>query len=390
MKQLINNTKLKDREENMGNKSKTLIIFYNIGVQKNVRFQKLLDFVGDNWEFYILSYWPTSYNFFGNIKLYSIKSKKQSRMNSIISHRIPIFPDSYLIHLKEVQNHLKNLLLSESFNNCIISMPLFSQIKLAKYIKEINPEICVIADMLDPFSFYITNSNQNRINKALNIEKEYFPYYDYIINLNDSIVDKYQDLYPELKDRFKVIEQGVDVDFINKIKSYPENLSNSFTFLYTGIFYKKGRSPNNIYNAFNKIQEKCKLYIYGNYKMVLHPPQSSSINYHHSIKRDELAKVIASANALVIVDNEWGYQVPGKTLETLAVCKPILFIYNNEQSPTLKYIREAKGVVWAKNNTEDIMKGIEKIIGGEYEEPYFDYSPYTWEKLMEKYQELLL
>jgi len=375
----------------MGNKSKTLIISDDIGVHKNVRFQKLLDFVGDNWEFYILSYWPTAYNFFGDIKLYSIKSKKQSRLNSIISHRIPIFPDSYLIHLQEFQNHLKNLLLSETFNNCIISMPLFSQIKLAKFIKEINHNINLIADMLDPLSFNMRYIKNNEINKAINMEKEYFPFYDYIINLNEQIVDKYKELYPGQKEKFKVIEYGIDEDFINSVKSFNNYTSNNqYTLLYAGTFHKKGRDPKYIYEAFKKMEGECQLCIYGDYKLALHPPKCSSINYHHSIKRDELAKVTASANALVIVDNEWGYQVPGKTLETLAVGKPILFIYNNEQSPTLKYIREAKGVVWAKNNTEDIVKGIEKIIGGEYEEPYFDYSPYTWDKLMEKYQELLL
>jgi len=38
----------------MGNKSKTLIISDDIGVHKNVRFQKLLDFVGDNGILYII------------------------------------------------------------------------------------------------------------------------------------------------------------------------------------------------------------------------------------------------------------------------------------------------------------------------------------------------
>ncbi len=373
----------------MEKKCKILIISDEIGIHKYVRFQKLSEYIGDNLEINILSFWPVNFNLCGNFKIYSIKSKNKAKLNSIISHRIPIFPDSLNMHLKEFASQLKKLLLIESYNNCIISMPLFSQIKLAKYIKEINPEICVIADMLDPFSFYMTYSNQNIINKALNMEKEYFPYYDYIINLNESIVDKYQDLYTELKDRFQVIEYGVDEDFINKIKSYPENLSNSFTFLYAGSFYKKGRNPNNIYEAFSKMQKKCKLYIYGNYKMVLHPPKNSSISYNHSVNRDELAKITASANALVIVDNEYGYQVPGKTIETLAAGKPILFIYSNEQSPTLKYVKEAKGVVWAKNNQEDIIKGIETIIAGDYEKPYFDYSPYTWDKIMKKYKELL-
>jgi len=373
----------------MNEKNRILLITDAIGPIKSLRYQNLFSSLDNNVEIVILSYWPISYKFDRVCKITSIKSKQKSYITSIISNRIPIFPDSYNVKIKEFKNQIKKLLLTKLYNNCIISMSPYSLIKLSKIIKEINPNIFIIGDMLDPFSFNMKYKSKINIKMACVMERKYFPFYDSIIVLNEMISDRYQYLYPEFIEKFQVIEYGVDEDFINKIKSYPENLSNSFTFLYAGSFYKKGRNPNNIYEAFSKMQKKCKLYIYGNYKMVLHPPKNSSISYNHSVNRDELAKITASANALVIVDNEYGYQVPGKTIETLATGKPILFIYNNEQSPTLKYVKEARGVVWAKNNKEDIIKGIETIIAGDYEKPYFDYSSYTWDKLMKKYKELL-
>ncbi len=133
----------------------------------------------------------------------------------------------------------------------------------------------------------------------------------------------------------------------------------------------------------------CKLKIYGNIRKSNRPKTSNKIEYHKAVDKMQLAKITAKANALILFDNNYGYQVPGKTIETLASGKPVLFIYNNENSPTLQYVKDASGVVWVKNSVQDIKEGIYKIIKSEYDQPNFDYSPYIWDKMRIKIKNII-
>ena len=209
--------------------------------------------------------------------------------------------------------------------------------------------------------------------------------------MNETIQRRYQQLYPKLADKFQVVEQGVDEVFINRVNELTGSNGDitQFTFLYAGGFYKNGRNPVNLYNAFELSELDCKLEIYGNIRKINRPQTSNKIKYHKAVDKMQLADITAKANALILFDNDYGYQVPGKTIETLASGKPVLFIYNNDKSPTLQYVKKAKGVVWVKNSVPEIKEGIYKIIKGEYAQPYFDYSPYIWDKMRIKIKNII-
>ncbi|MDD3427692.1 MAG: hypothetical protein PHR42_01990, partial [Caldisericia bacterium] len=274
----------------------------------------------------------------------------------------------------------------------IIGCTPFSLLLLSKWIKTNYPSLQLIADMSDPFSFNMGNKGKGRrIRIARDIESKAFPYFDKIIILNEKIQKRYQQLYPKLAEKFQVVEQGVDEVFINKIKAFSSSniIADGFTFLYAGGFYKKGRNPNNLYKAFELSELDCKLKIYGNIRKSNRPKTSNKIEYHKAVDKMQLAKITAKANALILFDNNYGYQVPGKTIETLASGKPVLFIYNNENSPTLQYVKDASGVVWVKNSVQDIKEGIYKIIKSEYDQPNFDYSPYIWDKMRIKIKNII-
>lgn len=304
-----------------------------------------------------------------------------------------IYPDVYIFRLEQYKRKLKVIFFRNTFENVIIGSTPFSLLLLGKWIKTNYPSSLLIADMSDPFSFNMGNKGRpRRVRIARYIETKSFPYFDKIIVLNETIQKKYQQLYPELADKFQVVEQGVDEDFINRVNE--STCSNrdiaQFTFLYAGGFYKKGRNPVNLYNAFELSELDCKLEIYGNIRKINRPKNSSKIEYHKAVDKMKLADITAKANALILFDNDYGYQVPGKTIETLASGKPVLFIYKNNNSPTLKYIKDASGILWVKNSVTEIREGIYQIIKGEYNQPYFDYSPYTWEKMRMKLENLLM
>jgi len=303
-----------------------------------------------------------------------------------------LYPDVYIFRLGQYQRKLKAIFANNTFENVIIGCTPFSLLLLSKWIKTNYPSSQLIADMSDPFSFNMGNKGKCRRTRiARDIESKAFPYFDKIIILNEKIQKRYQQLYPKLAEKFQVVEQGVDEVFINKIKAFSGSniIADGFTFLYAGGFYKKGRNPNNLYNAFELSELDCKLEIYGNICKSNRPKTSNKIEYHKAVDKMQLAKITAKANALILFDNNYGYQVPGKTIETLASGKPVLFIYNNENSPTLQYVKDASGVVWVKNSVQDIKEGIYKIIKSEYDQPNFDYSPYTWDKMRVKLKNII-
>jgi len=304
-----------------------------------------------------------------------------------------IYPDVYIFRLEQYKRKLKGIFFRNTFENVIIGCTPFSLLLLGKWIKTNYPSSQLIADMSDPFSFNMGNKGRpRRVRIARYIETKSFTYFDKIIVLNETIQKRYQQLYPELAEKFQVVEQGVDEDFINRVNESTCSNKNiaQFTFLYAGGFYKKGRNPVNLYNAFELSELDCKLEIYGNIRKINRPKNSNKIKFHKAVDKMKLADITAKANALILFDNDYGYQVPGKTIETLALGKPVLFIYKNNNSPTLKYIKDASGVVWVKNSVTEIREGIYKIIKGEFTQPYFDYSPYTWGKMRMELENLLM
>ena len=323
---------------------------------------------------------------------YFVKQLKFSMLSDFISKvmRRIIYPDVYIFRLGQYQRKLKAIFANNTFENVIIGCTPFSLLLLSKWIKTNYPSLPLIADMSDPFSFNMGNKGR-RIRIARDIESKAFSYFDKIIVLNEKIQKRYQQLYPKLAEKFQVVEQGVDEVFINKIKAFSGSniIADGFTFLYAGGFYKNGRNPSNLYKAFELSELDCKLEIYGNIRKSNRPKPSNKIEYHKAVDKMQLAKITAKSNALILFDNDYGYQVPGKTIETLASGKPVLFIYNNENSPTLQYVKDASGVVWVKNSMQEIKKGIYEIIKGEYEQPYFDYSPYTWDKMRVKLKNII-
>jgi len=303
-----------------------------------------------------------------------------------------IYPDVYIFRMEQYKKKLRAIFSSNTFENVIIGCTPFSLLFLGKWIKTNNPSLLLIADMSDPFSFNMGNRGRPwRVRIARYIETRAFPYFDKIIVLNETIQRRYQQLYPKLADKFQVVEQGVDEVFINRVNELTGSNGDitQFTFLYAGGFYKNGRNPVNLYNAFELSELDCKLEIYGNIRKINRPQTSNKIKYHKAVDKMQLADITAKANALILFDNDYGYQVPGKTIETLASGKPVLFIYNNDKSPTLQYVKKAKGVVWVKNSVPEIEEGIYKIIKGEFAQPYFDYSPYTWEQMRIKLKDII-
>jgi len=302
-----------------------------------------------------------------------------------------MFPDLRLLELNKYMKAACLTMSQENISKVVFGMTPFSFLLIAPKLKRKIGDTKIFGDMSDPFSFSISmRGSFVRRFLAHYIERKCLPYFDAVVVLNPKIKEKYCKRYPAIADKFQVIEQGVDEDFVREVNNLStQGTSDSVRFLYAGGFYKVGRNPQNLYSAFEHCNIAATLDIYGNLRSSIRPKKSERIKYHKAVSKQELITISAKADALILFDNDFGYQVPGKTLETLAINKPVLFIYNNDDSPTLDYVKEASGIVWAKNTVEDISHGIKRIIAGDFAGRSFDYSRYTWDKMRDKCDELL-
>ena len=318
-------------------------------------------------------------------------SNRRMRLIGMLTRRYLIRDfvlDEYCFTLRKYKKVLMEHLRDTSESTVLICCAPYSLLLLAKIIKSLAPETHLILDLGDPFSF---NMSFSRIRSyiARHIEKKYLPYYEKIVVLNEVQQERYMSMYPAMSYKFIVIEQGVDESFVLSARKKQPHKNRKFTFIYAGAFYKKGRTANYLFRSIKHF-ENCKLKIYTSAEWARKLVKSKNVEWNGRISRNELAIATSEADAIVIIDNDYGCHVPGKTLESLALEKPVLFIYNNENSPSLKYVQQARGVVIAKNDEDSISQAITLIICGNYNQPFFDYSPYTWSTIRAKYRDLLL
>lgn len=321
------------------------------------------------------------------IKLCWLSNIERKILRFFYKHLNIIFPDEYRYFTGSYLNTIQTIIASYKIDTIIIGMTPFSFMKLGERLKENYPRVRLIADMSDPFSANAKYfHNKCKQTKARRFEMRYIHYFDSIIVLNDKIKDYYKSFPVK---QVVTIEQGVNelfTGFSPKLK-----IKNELTLIYAGGFYEEFRNPGVLFQAIVDLDLNIRLHIYGGtYKRYLKISEYHFINKHDSVSQEQLIKEIEKAHVLLLIDNFYGMQVPGKTLECLAYNRPVLLIYENEDSPTLFYSKDVKGVYLVKNIKEDISKAIIKI-WQEYDncETFFDVSPFLWSKLSEHYKNII-
>lgn len=305
-----------------------------------------------------------------------------------------IFPDKYIFEYKSFKKNIIKILREEKFEVIIISAYPFSLLKLARPIKKYcHSETKLVYDIGDPFYGnsikFIMEPFHSILSKSY--EKKYLKFIDNLVVISNAVRKHYLEVFgSSLKNaEINVIEQGI-VPYNTK-KIIQENDTDKYTFIYAGGFYQKLREPFELYKAFSQIDNlNIKLKIFGNiYKTFLPDISNEKFYYGGSITQKEVMHEFSNSDIIVFIDNAYGIQVPGKILEVISVKKPILFIYENEDSPTFEFIKEYKGAVYSKNNSMSIKKAIFEIIERKDIFTYdYDLSMFYWENLASKYLNL--
>lgn len=310
------------------------------------------------------------------------------RIVNLFIRKLPLLPDTDILILNKYKKAIIKTLSQNKFKTVIIGILPFSFLYLTKFIKNLNKDLNIIVDMSDPISANMSFRffSKTKQNFLLKLERKYLPYIDMLIVLNDEIKQYYKGKYKNLN-RVIVIEQGIDQTIIEQ-NSYNIEI-NEIHLIYAGHLYKGDREPYELYNAIETVAFNIQLYIYGQFKKSLYPPQTDKFYYGERISRDELKQKYSESNIVVFIDNKDSLQVPGKTMEILALNKPVLFIYFSDESPTLQYVTGYKGIYLTKNNSEEIKCTIETIISDNCYYYKRDLSMFYWKNLLTRVDKFL-
>ena len=387
-------------------KKNLLFICGNIGASSSqgVRYRNLLPYLATTYATTLLSF----NRFFthpdvNNITLFpetNVDSRSDKQRKSILGNIIIktykaffrqfIFPDRYKFYLRHYREAITKILQKEKYQVVIIAMTPYSLYVLPEFINKQKFIGRIIVDLSDPFSYNVSNHYSFIFSKRFiyNFEKKYLKYVNHLVVLNPVIKSFYNITYG-IPQKISVIEQGLDeVIFENSILNNDKN--EKPVLVYGGGLYHKFREPFELYNAVNKSTDEVCLKIYGNIVEALQPPESNKIKYLGQISQTRLTEEYFNADILVFIDNVSGMQVPGKILELLAIAKPILFIYSNDESPTIHYSSKSEFVVMVKNKKDEILRGIEYILSTDFsnvQKP--DLSQFYWGKLSHKYTNII-
>lgn len=381
---------------------KTKLLFflrgYNLNAPHEIRMRYIIKHLSNDYDIDVLTFrYPgdNSYEFVNNMYIleYSFFSKIIYRdiffpvLNKVIykyffktinyiAKKI-IFPDFLALEKNKILNKILSLH-SKSKYSCIIGAAYpFTVFEIGKLLKIEMPDINWVLDMGDPFA---KNSalclKGTKYIKASKYEENNLQYADGIVVTNSNTVLALQEQYKSLKStKFFVIPQAVEILKVkNDIKK--EN-SDIIRLIYAGIFYKNLREPFKLFSAMSFLGENFILDIYG--QKNVYNDLSSNIKFNGSVKNELIFSEYENSDILVFIDNAYGVQTSGKIYELVSMKRPILFIYDNLDSPLKLLLSTYNFVFFTKNNTKDIILTVNNIINDDSQLIYnYDLESISW------------
>jgi hypothetical protein len=314
-----------------------------------------------------------------------------------------LFPDSLVTEALRLKREALRLAGELNCEAVIVSAFPFTTLMCLKAIKQ-KLGAKTILDVGDPF---YKNSKNGHVKDlfARKFEKKYLKYTDILVVTNTLTRDHYLNSFPESlrPDQVKIIPMGVSEAFLSAVRRSDNEEKASgdksqFNLFYAGQLYRRMREPFELYRAVREIQKdntlpEVRLDMYGSYNkgFVAGYENSGSVFFHGHIRHDDLPEIYRKTDAIVFIDNAYGMQTPGKIFEIALTGKPVLFISDRKQSPSLEVIKDLDHFVVTGNSSEMIISAIRKIIFETIgnRQPMHAATDFLWEDRAARYKQIL-
>lgn len=300
------------------------------------------------------------------------------KLNKIVNflRRNVFTPDGEILWLPFAIHKLKKIMATNSINQVLVSVPPYSLIFLAKYLKK-HYQIKVCLDFRDPWSFGIGRKYLKPPDWVTAIEnrweKEIVTRADQVICVSSVMIEEFRNLYPYLdKNKFVCITNGYDEkDFP---VSFPPIRNAKFTIIYTGSFYDE-LQPDILWQALKELfkqgklnPDKITIKIYGknNRSFVLGKYVNDSVinkivHLFGYVEHPTSIKLLGTADVLLLFSTSGEAQraiVTAKVFEYLRSGKPILAIIDPLSSAAEIIIPAKTGFIASSSSVNSVKETI--------------------------------
>jgi glycosyltransferase involved in cell wall biosynthesis len=302
---------------------------------------------------------------------------------NLIFKKFLLFPDEWITEQEKIKQALKII----EPDIIIASMHPFSMGQIAlKYKEQASETPKIVFDIGDPFAHNAVG--QNTSVKSIDFEKMMLHKADHVIVTNDSTKAHYINMFNVKEEDISIITQGIDLETFPS--SPRSNKTAKRQLIYAGAFYPKLRDPSLFLKAMEDHSKEFDILIFGNHLPMFRESASES-KFLGRVDQKELAKYYHEADGLLFFDNKEGMQTSGKIYELLALKKPIIFIYENDESPVLDLCKDYNHIMYIKNNMESIREKTNEIDGFLNSDFDFDYdiTRFSWKEKARQFDKIL-
>lgn len=208
-------------------------------------------------------------------------------------------------------------------------------------------------------------------------EKKCIKKSDRLIVVSEAMRKYFENKYPDKKSKIFVIENGYDVDLLQRAKQDSVMVvDKKKTIVYAGTLYEYRRNPDVLFKTVRKrkldFKEALEIIFYGNHEtkrilnnlFVRYKECEGIIKYDGFISSEEILRKEYNADILLFIEDDRNNDgvFTGKIFEYMMLNKPILCIGVTPDSYVGAMLKKTGLCIFCKNDMEEIEKSLYDII----------------------------
>jgi len=229
----------------------------------------------------------------------------------------------------------------------------FSSHVVGSIAKRKYPNIRWIMDIGDPFNFSVdTQPNNFLIYNKLNkfIERKYFSLSDFISVTTSETMSEYLKLFPENKEKIKVIPPVLSTEASNMFKTRKKQRQLNHKVLrlvYVGTLYSGIRNPQKMLNMLADVRTllniNFEVHFFGPVNDVDISKLTNSYTFFHGgVSHAAALQCMLDGDILINIGNSTKFQLPSKLVEYVCTGNPVLNIISTIDDSSKAFLASYK------------------------------------------------